>query len=102
LEHGESQLDFDVPIFDDYFPVPKLNENIELSLIGRMQYDISDLDEHVLINGNLKYAGHHNFIHHYEQITENEQLVTVQRIRNIELSKEMIWPQPYQKLIFSP
>jgi hypothetical protein len=84
LEHGESKSDFDVPIFDDYFPVLKLNESIDLSLIDPMQSEISDLYEHMLIL-NIKYAENPKFVDPYEQITTNEQPITMQNTRNIEL-----------------
>jgi hypothetical protein len=102
LEHGESQSDFDVPIFDDYFPVPELNESINLSLIDPIQYEISDLDEHMLITENLKYAEHHEFVDPYEQITTNEQPITTQNTRNIELIQEPLSSQSALELHVTP
>jgi hypothetical protein len=45
-----------------------------------MQYEISNLDEHMLITENIKYAWHHEFVYPYEKITTNEQLITTQSI----------------------
>jgi len=84
-EHGESQFDCDVPIFDDYFPVLELNESINLSLIDPTQYDISNLDEHMLNSENIKYAEHPEFVDPYKQMTTNEETITTQNTRNIEL-----------------
>ena len=54
---------------------------IELSLIGPTQSKISDLDEHMIITENIKYAGHHDFVDPYEKITTNGQLITMQKYK---------------------
>ena len=62
-----------------------MNESIDLSLIDPTQYEIYDLDEHMLITENLKYVEKHEFVDPYEKITANEQPITSQNKRNIEL-----------------
>jgi hypothetical protein len=101
-EHGESQSDFDVPIFYDYFLVLELNERIDLSLIDPTQSDISDLDEHMLIYENIKYVEHPEFVDPYEQITTNEQPITTQNTRNIELIQEPLSSQYSLELHVTP
>jgi hypothetical protein len=93
LEHVESKIHLNNHVFYDYSLVLELNIIIKLSLIDPIQYEVSDLDEHRLITENLKYAGHHEFVDPYEQITTNVQLITMQSIGKIELIQEYLSSQ---------
>jgi hypothetical protein len=72
-----------IPIFDDYFYVPELSVGTKLSFIDPSQSDISDLDAHMLITANLKYVEHNEFVDPHEEITSNEQPITMQSIETL-------------------
>jgi hypothetical protein len=93
LEHGESQSDFDVPIFEDYFYVLELKVNTNLSFIGPAQSQISDLDAQMLTKKNTKCIEYNDFSDIHKEIMSNEQPITMTNTRNIELNQEMVSSQ---------
>jgi hypothetical protein len=61
LEHVESHSNHNDPIFDEYFFWGELSVGTNLSFVDPLQYKIYDLDAHMLITENLKYAEHNKF-----------------------------------------
>jgi hypothetical protein len=74
----------------------------KLSFIDPSQSEIFDLDAHMLITENLKYAEHNEFVDPHEEIIANEQPITMQSIGNIELIQEMLSPQHALELLVIP
>jgi len=77
LEHVDSQSNHYDHIFDDYFSVLELSVGTNLSFVDPLQSEISNLDAHMIITGNIKYAEHHDSVHPHEEITSNEQPITM-------------------------